>query len=165
MKTKNIVQLGVLTALYVVLSFLMKFTVIGNIQIDLGYIVFAIALSYFGVIGSFVGVGGCAIESILLSAYGFSISWFIANLVIGIGCGLTYKFCKEKTISKCLVTILFVFLGVGLCKTLIECQLYSIPFEVKIVKNLVASTIDSIGMIIGLSIYPKIVGGIKHEKC
>ena len=38
-KTKKIVLLGILTALYVVLSFCMKFTVIGNIQIDFGYIV------------------------------------------------------------------------------------------------------------------------------
>ena len=162
-KTKKIVELGVLTALYVVLSFCMKFTVIGNIQIDLGYIIFAISLSYFGIYGAIVGSVGCAIESILLSAYGFSPSWFVANLIIGIGCGLVYKRFNNDVIGKSVVTVLFVFIGVGLAKTLIECQLYSIPFEVKIVKNLVATVIDSIAMIVGLCLYPKIKGIILKE--
>ena len=156
MNTKRITYLGILTALYVVLSFCMKFTVIGNIQIDLGYIAFAVALSIYGVSGSVVGALGCAIESILLSAYGFSPSWFVANLVIGIGCGLIYKHFENNLIIKILATVAVVFLGVGLLKTIIECQLYSIPFEIKIVKNLVATMIDSVAMIIGLCLYPQI---------
>ena len=41
-------------------------------------------------------------------------------------------------------------------KTGIECYLYHIPFEIKIIKNLVAFGIDSLTMIIGLYIYRKI---------
>lgn len=157
-KTKKLTLLGILTALYVVLSFCMKFTVIGNIQIDLGYIVFAIALCYFGSVGFIVGAFGCAIESILLSAYGFSPSWFVANIVIGLGCGFVYKKTKKFWI-RALFTVLFVLIGVGIYKTAIECILYNIPWEVKIVKNLVATTIDSVAMIIGLLLYPAIQKG------
>jgi len=163
-KTKKITLLGILTALYVVLSFCMKFTVIGNIQIDLGYIVFAVALCHFGPIGAVVGALGCAIESILLSAYGFSISWFIANLIIGIGCGYVYKLFDEELSMRVILTILFVFLGVGLIKTFIECYLYSIPLGVKIIKNLVATVIDSLAMIVGLCLYPKIQRVLKGER-
>ena len=164
-KTKKVVLLGILTALYVVLSFCMKFTVIGNIQIDLGYIVFAVACCIFGPRGFVVGAFGCAIESVLFSAYGFSISWFAANTVIGLLCGGAYlKFHKAKTshlIVKMVMTLVFVFLGVGLLKTGIECKLYGIPFEVKIVKNIVATFIDTFAMWIGLWIYPLIKEGMK----
>ncbi len=39
--------------------------------------------------------------------------------------------------------------------------LYGIPFEVKIVKNLVATFIDTFAMWIGLWIYPLIKKGMK----
>lgn len=72
------------------------------------------------------------------------------------GCGLIYKHFENNLIIKILATVAVVFLGVGLLKTIIECQLYSIPFEIKIVKNLVATMIDSVAMIIGLCLYPQI---------
>jgi hypothetical protein len=59
------------------------------------------------------------------------------------------------------MTLAFVFLGVGLLKTGIECKLYGIPFEVKIVKNIVATFIDTFAMWIGLWIYPLIKKGMK----
>lgn len=159
-KTQKIVTLGVLTALYVVLSFCMKFTVIGNIQIDLGYVVFAVACCVFGAWGFVVGGFGCMIESILFSAYGFSISWFVANVVIGLACGTVYmlnkKMVRYSMVVNMFMTLLIVFFGVGLIKTVIECNLYSIPFEVKIVKNSVATVIDTLAMWIGLWIYPLI---------
>ena len=42
-------------------------------------------------------------------------------------------------------------------KTLIECKLYAIPFEIKIIKNLAAFAIDSITMIIGLYIGKRVI--------
>ena len=63
-----------------------------------------------------------------------------------------------------ILTILFVFLGVGLIKTFIECYLYSIPLGVKIIKNLVATIIDSLAMIVGLCLYPKIQRVLKGER-
>ena len=74
MKTKKMATLAILTALYVVLSAMMKIPFIGNISLDLGYIAFVIALMLFDYKGIIVGVIGCTLESILFSAYGFSIS-------------------------------------------------------------------------------------------
>ena len=49
-KTKKICYLAVLTALYVVMSAFLKFYVgVGHIQVDLGYIAFAVAICEFGV--------------------------------------------------------------------------------------------------------------------
>ena len=151
-RTKKICYLSMLTALYVVLSAFVKINLIGNIQIDLGYIAFAVSLCMFGVYGTVVGVIGCALESVLFSAYGFSISWAVANAIIGIGCGLLYH--KNASIFwKSFITIVFALLGVLAAKTAIECCLYSIPVAVKIPKNTVAFSADSASMIIGLFIY------------
>ena len=47
MKLKNIIALGLFTALYVVLGLTCKIPLIGHIGTDLGYIAFAVALYYF----------------------------------------------------------------------------------------------------------------------
>ena len=155
LNTNKIIGIGILTALYCVLSAMMKIPFIGAISLDLGYIALTIGCVVFGMWGAFVGAVGCGIESILFSPYGFSISWFIANLIIGLGCGYVFK--KTNNIWKQIIAIL-IFVGIGMLgvKTGIECYLYHIPFAVKIVKNLVAFGIDSLTMIIGLYIYRKI---------
>lgn len=150
----KITGIGILTALYCVLSAMMKIPFIGAISLDLGYVALTIGCMIFGVWGAFIGAVGCGIESILFSPYGFSISWFTANLIIGLGCG--YVFQKTKVLWKQIIAIL-IFVGIGMlgAKTGIECFLYHIPFAVKIIKNLVAFGIDSLVMIIGLFIYKK----------
>ena len=153
-KTQRICYVGVLTALYVVLSAFLKFNLIGNIQVDLGYIVFAYALCEFGIYGTIVGVLGCTLESILFSAYGFSISWATANMIIGITCGLMFM-VKRKLWIRIIITIIASAIGILFFKTLIECNLYSIPFAVKIPKNAVAFGVDAAAMIIGLFMYDK----------
>lgn len=155
LNTNKIAGIGILTALYCVLSAMMKIPFIGAISLDLGYIVLTIGCIVFGMWGAFIGAVGCGIESILFSPYGFSISWFIANLIIGLGCGYIFK--KTNNIWKQIIAIL-IFVGIGMlgAKTGIECYLYHIPFEIKIIKNLVAFGIDSLTMIIGLFIYRKI---------
>lgn len=153
---KKLCYLAVLTALYVVLSSFLKFTLIGNIQIDLGYIAFAVALCMFGVQGAIVGVIGCALESILFSAYGFSLSWAVANAIIGIGCGLLYS-RSEKFLWRFIITVIFAALGMIVAKTAIECYLYSIPLAVKIPKNAIAFAADATTMIFGLTLYDTII--------
>lgn len=151
----RICTLGILTALYVVLSAFLKINLIGNIQLDIGYLVFAVALCVFGPWGAVVGVVGCALESILFSAYGFSISWAVANAVIGIGCG--FAFLKTEKIGwRILSIILFSAIGLLGCKTVIECSLYSIPYLVKIPKNAVAFAVDAVVMIAGLILADRI---------
>jgi uncharacterized membrane protein len=154
--TKQITGIAILTALYCVLSAMMKIPFIGAISLDLGYIALTIGCIMFGPWGAFIGAVGCGIESILFSPYGFSISWFVANLIVGLGCG--YVFTRTKNTWKQLAAII-IFVGIAMLgvKTFIECNLYGIPFEVKIIKNFVAFGIDSITMIIGLFIGKRVV--------
>ena len=152
MESRKIATLGVLTALYVVLSSFLKFSIFSNIMVDLGYIVFAVALCMYGVEGTIVGMLGCALESLLFSAYGFSISWVSANFVIGIICGITFPLTKHNC-TKYIIIIIAVAIGMLGVKTAIECPLYGIPLAVKLPKNAVAFGVDSVTMMLGLLIY------------
>lgn len=152
-KTKKICYLAVLTALYVVMSAFLKFYVgVGHIQVDLGYIAFTVALCEFGVAGAAVGVIGCALESMLFTSYGFSISWVVANAVIGIGCGLIFDKI-DKFWIRALAIVMYTAIGMLLMKTSIECYLYSIPFAVKFPKSVAAFVVDSVVMITGLAFH------------
>ena len=149
--TNKITSIAILTSLYIVLSAMMKIPFIGAISLDLGYIALTLGCVLFGSWAAFIGAVGCGLESILFSPYGFSISWFIANLIIGLGCGITFK--KTENIWIRIAAIIgFVAIGMLGAKTGIECYLYHIPFAVKIVKNLVAFGVDAFVMIIGLGI-------------
>lgn len=149
MNTKKMCMIGILTSLYCVLSAMMKFTVIGNIQIDLGYCVMAAACVLVGPWAGFVGAVGCALESVLFSAYGFSISWFTANLILGVGCGLVFQ-KTENWFIRVMSVLLFMAVGMVCVKTSIECYLYNIPLYVKIPKNATAFMIDSAAMVAGM---------------
>lgn len=155
MKTKKIVTLSILTALYVVLSAMMKILFIGNISLDLGYIAFVVALMLFDYEGIIVGVLGCALESILFSAYGFSISWAMGNLIVG----LIFVWGLKGTSRKPPICMYFAafacLLGIGIVKTYIESYLYAIPLAVKFPKNLVATVVDTLTMWIGILIFNK----------
>ena len=156
LKTRQITGIAILTALYCVLSAMMKIPFIGAISLDLGYIALTLGCALFGPWAAFIGAVGCGLESILFSPYGFSISWFIANLIIGLGCGITFK--KTGNIWIRVVAIIgFVAIGMLGAKTGIECYLYHIPFAIKIVKNFVAFGIDALVMIIGLNISNRVV--------
>lgn len=153
---RKISGIAILTSLYVVLSAMMKIPFIGAISLDLGYIALTVGCAMFGMWGAFIGAVGCGIESILFSPYGFSIGWFVANLIIGLGCGFVFKH-TEKTWKRIIAIIFFVALGILVAKTGIECFLYNIPFEVKIIKSTVAFAIDTITMIIGLAVVKRVV--------
>lgn len=155
MKTKQLTSIALLTALYCVLSAMMRIPFIGAISLDLGYIALTIACAIFGPWAAFVGAVGCGLESIIFSPYGFSIGWFCANLIIGLGCGLVFR--KTNNIwLRIIAIIVFVAIGMLGIKTFIECFLYHIPFNIKIVKSFTAFVADSFTMIIGLSIVKKI---------
>ena len=154
-KTKNVAIYGLGAALYFVLSLTMKIPLIGNITIDAGYIALMAYCYLFGPwAGIICGAIGCALESILMSAYGFSIGWFAMNIIVAFLVGLIAK--KNKDITQVIAIILLgVFLGVT-AKTIIECYLYSIPLMVKLPKSAVAFVVDSTAMIIGYPIARKI---------
>lgn len=156
LKTRQITGIAILTALYCVLSAMMKIPFIGAISLDLGYIALTLGCALFGPWAAFIGAVGCGLESILFSPYGFSISWFVANLIIGLGCGITFK--KTKNIWIRIAAIIgFVAIGMLGAKTGIECYLYHIPLAVKIVKNAVAFGVDTVTMLIGLGITQRVV--------
>lgn len=155
MKVKYMVTLAILTALYVALSAMMKIPFIGNISLDLGYIAFVVALMLFGYKGIVVGVVGCALENILFSAYGFSISWAIGNLIVGLifVSGVHKNFYNPVTYM--VLAALGCFVGIGIVKTGIESYLYSIPLAIKFPKNLVATVVDTFTMWVGIWIFNK----------
>lgn len=149
MNTRKICGIAILTALYVVMSAFIKIPFIGNISLDLGYIVFGVACCMYGVWGTVVGAVGCGIESLLFSAYGFSPSWFVGNLIIGLICGLVFGAVRSMPV-RIGTTVGAVAIGILVAKTCIESYLYSIPLMVKIPKNAVAFVVDSIVMIGGI---------------
>lgn len=142
-----------LTALYVALSALMKIPFIGNISLDLGYIAFVVALMSFKYAGIAVGVLGCALESLLFSAYGFSISWAVGNLVVGLFFAWFISKSDYNQFRYMFGALVACVLGILLVKTGIECRLYNIPTAVKVPKNLVACLVDTITMCIGILIF------------
>lgn len=156
LKTRQMAGIAILTALYCVLSAMMKIPFIGAISLDLGYIALTLGCALFGPWAAFIGAVGCGLESILFSPYGFSISWFVANLIIGLGCGRIFQ-KTDNNWMRIAAIIVFVAIGMLGAKTGIECYLYHIPFAVKIVKNLVAFGVDALVMIIGLGISNRVV--------
>ena len=147
-KTKLIAYLGMSIALYVVLGMTMRIPLIGHIGTDLGYIAFGVACFLFGWPAAIVGIIGCLIESLLVSGW-IPIGWMIGQAAIGLICGVVYKKYDNKIIH-ILITVFSVFIGIVVIKTVIECNLYDIPFLVKIPKNTIAWIADTIPMLIGL---------------
>ena len=146
-KTKQITLLGIGIALYFVLGMMVKIPLISHIQTDLGYIAFGAFLYIFGPVACVVGIIGCLFESLLISGW-VPTGWMVGQAVIGIICGIAYKKIKSVPVNIG-ITIFAVFLGVGVCKTVIECALYDIPLLIKFPKNLIAFAADCIPMIAG----------------
>lgn len=162
--TKTIALIGILTALYVVFALTLKIPMgIGNIALDLGYIVLTISAFKLGMRSAIVGGLGAMIESVLFSAYGISYGWIVMNVIIGLICGTLFnKFSGKKKYLYCgIVIVSSVLLGIT-AKTIIECSLYSIPYVAKIPKSAVAFGIDTVVMFIGLPIAIRLIRGSKN---
>lgn len=157
---KRICFLGMGIALYVVLAAAVKIPLIGHIQTDLGYIAFGAYCEFFGPWGCIVGVFGCLIESLIFSGW-FPAGWILGQIFIGLVCGFCYKRTKNK-IVKAIVTIIAVFIGIAVIKTVTECLLYGIPFEVKFVKNTIASITDA-NMLFGMLIAEKLKTKLNNQ--
>jgi len=147
-KNQIIAMYGIGIALYVVLSAFVNIPIINRIKLDLGYIVFAIYLSNFGMSATIIGVSGCIIAE-LLKGGSFRLAWPLAQVFIGLTLG--YLLPKTKnTWLKILYTIITVFIGIGLIKTIIEVAMYQFPLQAKFLSNFVAFLIDSLSMIVGI---------------
>lgn len=157
-KTKMICYLGVFTALYVALSMTVKIPLISHIQTDLGYIVFGAACVLFGRKAFIVGALGCMLESLIINGM-FPLGWILGQCFIGVACGTVFMLCdnhSKKHLQNYLICViaivLSIFIGITGIKTAVECALYNIPIEVKIVKNAIAASADAIPMIMGYMI-------------
>ena len=146
-----ICQIALGIALYVAVSMMLKIpTGIGHISLDLGYIVLAVYCMRFGPIGgAIVGGAGCTIVSLLSSGW-FPLGWLLGNALIGVICGKVYQKDKSVCWTNFAITVAAVLLGVGVVKTVVECALFSIPYAVKIPKNMIAAAMDAAVMSVGL---------------
>lgn len=153
-KTKNICLTALGIALYVCVSMLLKIpTGIGHLSLDLGYIVLAVyCYIYGGISGAVVGACGCFLVSLITTGW-IAIGWPLGNLLIGAVCGMVYSRINGRkfgTLVSLAVTVVAVFIGVGVIKTVVECAIYSLPVGVKFAKNLVAFAMDAAVMCVGL---------------
>lgn len=152
--TKNICLTALGIALYVVVSMMLKIPLgIGHLSLDLGYIVLAVYCYLYGpVSGAIVGSCGCFLVSILATGW-IAIGWPLGNLLVGVVCGVFYNRLKDDKMTHTLVcisvTIVSVFVGVAIIKTVVESLLYSLPMGVKFIKNLVAFALDAGVMCVG----------------
>lgn len=153
-RNQKIAFLSLGIALYVVLSAFVIIPIVNRIKLDLGYIVFGIYLNTFGIPGTVVGVLGCIIAE-LLKGGSFRIAWPIGQAFIGFTLG--YFLPKtEKIWLKIVYSILSVFIGIALIKTVIEVWMYQFPWALKLASNFTAFIIDAIALVIGVLLNKKI---------
>ena len=153
-RNQKIAFLSLGIALYVVLSAFVIIPIVNRIKLDLGYIVFGIYLNTFGIPGTVVGVLGCIIAE-LLKGGSFRIAWPIGQAFIGFTLG--YLLPKtEKIWLKIVYSILSVFIGIALIKTVIEVWMYQFPWVLKFASNFTAFIIDTIALVIGVLLNKKI---------
>lgn len=154
-KTRKICCAALGAALYFVASCSLKIPLFGHITVDCGYIVLMVMCvlsEKIGIMPAVVcGALGCALESMLMSPLGFSIGWFVMNIIVAAGVAWACKSSGNNVWAVMLAIPCCVFVGV-MAKTGIECALYSIPIAVKMPKSLVAFAIDSLAMWIGYPI-------------
>lgn len=152
-KTKLMATTGMLTALYFVLSALLKIPVAGNIKLDLGYIALAVGAVYLGAIpATIIGAGGVLLESLLMSQRGVSPGWIMMNAIVGFACGyVLHKAAdgpkKQFWLKAVVVVILSMLVGVAV-KTVIDCIMYGLMPAAKIPTALVACALDSFVMLL-----------------
>ena len=153
-RNQKIAFLSIGIALYVVLSAFVVIPIVNRIKLDLGYIVYGIYLNTFGIPGTLVGVLGCIIAE-LLKGGSFRIAWPIGQAFIGLTLG--YLFPRtEKIWLKIIYSIISVFIGIALIKTVIEVAMYQFPFNLKFASNCAAFAVDAIALVIGVLINKKI---------
>lgn len=153
-RNQKIAFLSLGIALYVVLSAFVIIPIINRIKLDLGYIVFGMYLNTFGISGTIVGVLGCIIAE-LLKGGSLRIAWPIGQAFIGLTLGYLLPE-TEKTWLKILYSILAVFIGIAVIKTVIEVWMYQFPWGLKFASNFTAFVIDAIALVIGVLLNKKI---------
>lgn len=151
--TKKLASVGMLTALYFVLSALLKIPVAGNIKLDLGYIALTVGAVYLGAApAAVIGSGGVLLESLLMSQRGIAPGWILMNAIVGFACGhVMHKALNDPPgrfwLKAAVVVILSMIAGFAV-KTVIDCLLYGLTLTVKIPTAIVGCALDSFVMLL-----------------
>ena len=136
-QTKKMALTAVFSALYFVLSAVLKIPVGGHMTLDLGYVALMVACVHLGAVPAMLtGSIGAFLESALLSMRGVSPGWILMNAVIGLSCGAVLPRAldgkRKRFIVLAVVSVtLSALVGMAL-KTLIDCLLYDLPLAAKI---------------------------------
>lgn len=150
--TKKVAVTAVFTALYFLLSALLKIPVAGHITLDLGYIALTVGAVYLGAVPAMmIGALGALLESVMMSLRGISPGWILMNTIVGYCTGKvlfrTVSADRKKFLRSAAIVIpVSMFAGV-VVKTLVDCALYGIRPEAKIPSSLTAWILDSLVML------------------
>lgn len=154
---KKISITGIGIALFVVLTLCLQVPIFENYYICLGYLVMAVYCCSVGVTsGTIVGTFGVILYCLIISGLRGMPGWVLGNLIIGIISGLAFKYTKnmKNKVLKyiiCGVAIIFsTFLGIFVCKSLLESVIYSQPFILRVANNIYAFIADVIVLIFAL---------------
>lgn len=150
-RTRKITYLGMGITLYVVISMMLKIPVVNRIKLDLGYLVFAYYLCGFGPSGTIVGTAGCLIAN-LLAGGSFPLAWLIGQLFIGLSLGFLFQKTDDLGL-RIIMSVISVFIGIGLIKTVLEVMMFKLPLYAKFLSNMAAFAVDSISFVIGLVLF------------
>ena len=148
--TKIIAYIGIVIALYIVVSMLLNIPLVGHIRLDCGYIVYAVYLCLFGYWGIPVGVVGCFVKGYISDGW-IPFTWMIGQVIIGLICAKTFSI-TDKKLWRIIAIVGSVFLGVGIVSSVLSAIMFNIPIGVKIAKGAVVSATDAGAMIVGLYI-------------
>lgn len=141
---KYIIALTLGIALYATLA-----TLTADSSLNLGYIPLAICAYNLGPISAAL-VGG--IGHLALAYSYIPLDMCLANIFIGLVCGSLYKHNKYTELDNMLVTICAMILGILGIKTAFGYELFHIPFNIAIPRNLVYSVMNSTVMVLGVVI-------------
>ena len=169
-KTKRLTAIAILTALYFVLSALLKIPVGGHITLDLGYIALTVGAAFLGAVpGMFIGAVGALLESMILSQRGISVGWIIMNAIVGFSCGKvmhrTLDDDRKKFILSSVIVVLVSMLPGCAVKMFLDCIIYNLPVVLKIPTTLIAYAADSAVMLLfGVPLCLSLRGRLKLEE-
>ena len=156
---KNITINAMGIALFVVLSFAIRFPVFENYYLCLGYVAMTVYCYVIGTIsGTMVGTIGVILYCLLISGLRGMPGWAIGNLVLGIIMGIMFKYTKKlkstflEFIISSIIIILATAIAILVIKSVVEFLLYAEPFILRAAKNIYAFVADAFVIIISLPI-------------
>ena len=170
----RICRIGIAAALYAVFSVTLKFPLIGNTYLDLGYVVLTVSCFLCAPLDcALIGAMGCSVVDLCFSPLGFSPSHLVCNLILGGGCGLllqsgAYRRLRAERkglwMAFCLVGVAGICAaGIGV-KAAMECALYSIPWPVKLPKAVTAFALDTVTILLSVPVGELVAGRMRKQR-